>query len=152
MAITAQFIADFTSFKAAVDQADTKLKSFQSGAAQVERQLTRVGDAFSGRKILQEATVAVKAVTDIGGVTKLTANEQARLNAQVTEAIAKYNALGQQAPQNLVQIQRETTKQIGLFEQVRAAVGPLGTALAGAFSVGAVVGLGKEILNFASDM
>lgn len=146
MAISAQFVADFAGFKAAVDSADTKLKGFQAGAAQVERQLTRVGDAFSGRKILQEATLATKAVTDIGGVTKLTATEQARLNATVTEAIAKYNALGQQAPADLQKIQRETTQQAGIFERISATLGPLGTALTAAFSVTAVVGFGKTLL------
>lgn len=150
--LTAHFTADFSNFKTAVDQAETKLRSFQTDANKVQASLGRIGDSFSGRKILQEATLATKAVNDMGGATRLTANEQARLNAQVTEAIAKYTALGQQAPADLTKIQKETSKQTSLITDLTQALGPLGTAVAGAFSVGAVINFGREVFRFASDM
>jgi hypothetical protein len=94
MAITAHFGADFAAFKTAVDQADLKLKGFQEDAAKVQASLNRVGDAFSGRKIIQDATLAAKAIEEIGGVSKLTASEAQRMNALFTEAAAKAKALG----------------------------------------------------------
>src|SRR5690349_12055480 len=101
MAVTATFLADFTSFTSAVEKAETKLRSFETGASKVERALTRVGDAYSGRNTLQQAQLAVKAIEDIGGATKLTEREQKQLNATLTEALAKYKALGLQAPEQM---------------------------------------------------
>lgn len=110
MPISAIFSADFAQFVAAVDQATVKLKGFQTDAAKVETSLNRVGNSFSGQKIISDATLAAKAVTDIGGASKLTASEQARLNATLTEAIAKYQALGQSAPKSMTDL-AEATKQ-----------------------------------------
>jgi hypothetical protein len=84
--------------------------------------------------VLSEATLAVKAVNDLGGVTKLTEAEQKRLNATVTEAIAKYKALGQQAPKDMVAIQAAT-------KQTETATSGLGLSL---------TGVGKSILTTAA--
>jgi len=67
MAITATFEADFAQFRAAVDQATVRLKSFQTDSTKVEAALNRVGNAFSGQQIIQQATLATKAIADIGG-------------------------------------------------------------------------------------
>src|SRR5689334_18365980 len=98
MAVTAKFQADFSDFQSAVAKAEVSLREFESGAGQVEKALNRMADSFSGRKVVQDAELATRAINDIGGATKLTENEQARLNAQLTEAIAKYKALGLEVP------------------------------------------------------
>lgn len=110
MAITGSFLADFSSFYDAVRQADVELNGFQQNAAKVESALDRATNAFSGQKIIQQATIAVEAVERIGGVTKLTEKEQERLNAQLTEAIAKYTAIGEQAPQQMTDLAAATAK------------------------------------------
>src|SRR3990167_6289229 len=53
---------------------------------------------FSGTGIVGEANAYAKALDAVGGASTLTAREQAQVNATVTEAIAKYRALGQDAP------------------------------------------------------
>lgn len=155
MPVNAKFIADFTSFNKAVDQAEVKLRSFQSGAAGVEKALTRVGDSFSGRKVLQEATLAAKAVENIGGVTKLTDSEQRRLNATVTEALAKYKALGMEAPKNLTDLQKATGGTASSMDKFKSSIGSV-TGLLATFGVGlsvsAVVGFGKSLLNTADQL
>jgi hypothetical protein len=108
VAVTARFLADFTSFNAAVSKAEVKLVEFTSGASRVEKALSRMTDSFSGRKILQEATLAAKAVESIGGAAKLTEAEQKRLNATVTEALAKYKALGLEAPKSIKDLEEAT--------------------------------------------
>lgn len=110
MAINAVFRADFAQFQTAVTQAETKLKAFQTDASKVETSLNRMGDAFSGRKVISEATLAVKAIQDIGGVTKLTESEQKKLNATLTEAVAKYTVLGKEAPKALTDMQKATAQ------------------------------------------
>lgn len=152
MSVTAKFIADFTSFNKAVESAEVKLRGFESGASSVSKQLARMGDSYSGRKTLQEATLAAKAVESIGGVSKLTASEQQRLNGIVTEALAKYKALGLQAPKDLQAIQKETAASTSLLDKMRAIAGPVGTALASAFAVTAIVSAGKKVLDFAGNL
>jgi hypothetical protein len=165
MDITAKFVGDFSAFYDAVQQAETQLRGFETGAQNVEKQLNRMGDSFSGRTILQEATLATKAVEDIGGVTMLTANEQERLNGMLTEAIAKYAALGQTAPPEMQALADATAHATGGLEEFgkgfnlqdaiehplsaatealktfAATLGPVGVAAAGAVTGIAAVGV-----------
>ena len=142
---TAHFQADFTQWNAALKDAQEKLKSFEVAAGNVGPQLKRAFSTFSGEKLIREANLAVAAVTKLGGATKLTATEQARLNATLTEAIAKYKALGQVAPKEMQDLANATkraatglqqsTQQTGLFQSGLKALGP---TLAASFSIGAV--------------
>jgi hypothetical protein len=149
MAVSAKFIADFSSFETAVKNAEVKLRDFQGSIGRVDKDLTKMSSAFLGDKLLREATLAAKAVEAIGGSAKLTAKEQASLNALVTEAIAKYKALGQAAPESLQKLQKETEKQEGLFTKIKNQLGPIGPAMAAAFSVTAITGAVTKVLSVA---
>src|SRR5258708_2928632 len=107
MAITGRFAADFQDFYAAVQQADAKLADFQSGASQVERQLNRVADALSGRQLIQDATLAAKAVEALGGVSKLTEAELQRVAAQASLAVDKLRAMGVDVPPKIQNLANE---------------------------------------------
>lgn len=98
MAVTARFQADFASFYSAIQKADTQLKGLETGAGRVSTSLNRMVNSFSGRKIIQDATLATEAVNRIGGVTKLTTAEQRKLSATLSEGIAKFKALGMDVP------------------------------------------------------
>lgn len=110
MSVTAKFQADFTAFDAAVKNSVVELRSFESGAARVEKSLGSMADSFSGRKLIQDATLAAEAVERIGGASKLTATEQERVNKTVTESLAKFAALGTQAPRALLDLADATKK------------------------------------------
>src|SRR5262245_63203735 len=101
MAVNAAFRADFDTFVAAVEKADVKLAEFQGDVTKIGKSLDRMADSFSGRQVIEQATLMSKAITNIGGATTLTVTEMQRVNAVVTEAIAKYDALGKQAPADL---------------------------------------------------
>jgi hypothetical protein len=107
LSITARFAADFQSFYAAVDQADAKLSDFQAGAGRVESALNRMVDNFSGRKLIQDATLAAEAVERIGGTSKLTEAQLQRLAAQASEAAAKMTAMGVTVPPGIQKIADE---------------------------------------------
>lgn len=62
---------------------------------------------FKGTRIKDEAAGIAAAIRDMGSVSKLTAAEQRQANQVITEAIAKYRALGQEAPADLQKVQRE---------------------------------------------
>ncbi len=141
MAVTALFKADFSSFFDAVQQADVELKTLDSGAGNVQGSLNRLADAFSGRKMIQDATLAAEAINQIGGASVLTENEQAKVNAKVQEAIEKYQVLGQQAPQALIDL-ADATKQTASSTEVATAI--LGSFFAQYLSGEAVIGSVKE--------
>ena len=101
MAIKAEFEADFSKFNTAVDQATATMKNFESGSARVESSLNRMADSFSGRKLIQDATLMVKAVEDIGGASVLTEKELARVANTAAAAAEKLTAMGQAVPEDL---------------------------------------------------
>ena len=138
MAVTGKFLADFTSFYTAVGQAELKLRSFEEGSHKVEAQLKRTGDAFSGTKIIQAATITTEAIERLGGATKLTEAEQRKVNAEVTEAIAKYKALGEVAPKAMVDLANATKRAEDETKKLPSAIGQVGstlTTIEGAFGI-----------------
>jgi hypothetical protein len=165
-AITATFRADVTQFRQALEQANTVVTGFSRTTAQVNRDLQRFGNEFSGAKVIREAETAAKAVEQIGGAARLTEAEQRRLNATVTEALAKYQALGQEAPESLKRLAAETTKAAEASKQVTAGVtqaeksigglgavaAKIGPALLGMFTVGAVTSFAQEILDLGGQI
>lgn len=104
MALTGKLLADFSSFQSAVQKADTELKSMEASAGKVGGALNRMVDNFSGRKLIQDATLAAEAIERIGGTSRLTETELARVQAQATEAAAKLKAMGQEVPPGIQKI------------------------------------------------
>lgn len=150
--VTATFRADFTSFVDAVAKAETELKSFETGAAKVERSLGRMTDAFSGRRVIQEATQMARVFSDMGDGAHLTESELKRMGSTANEAIAKLKAMGLDVPPGIQKI-ADATKNTGTaFDALK---GPLGgvNGLLGVFGasigIGAVVNFGKALLDDA---
>src|SRR6185436_659323 len=103
-AMTGQLLADFSDFTRAVDTAVVSLRSFETGAGKVEGALERMVDNFSGRKVIQDATLMVEAVERIGGVSKLTQTELERVGAKAAEASTKLKLMGQEVPVGMQRI------------------------------------------------
>jgi hypothetical protein len=101
MPITSEFRADFSKFSTAVEEAQTKLISFEDDASKVATALGKMEKAISGIPIMQAATVAAEAVERLGGVSKLTYAELQRLGGTAQEAVDKMKALGQAVPTNI---------------------------------------------------
>ena len=110
MAITGHFVADFSDFSTAVKQAELELKGFEDDANRVGSSLARMGEQFSGRKIIQDATLMAEAVERIGGSSKLTERELTRVAATATEAVAKMTALGIDVPPALEKLATSAAK------------------------------------------
>jgi predicted nucleic acid-binding Zn-ribbon protein len=171
MPLTGHLNADFTDFQNAVDASTVKLKSFESGAASVEKQLSRMADSFTGQKIVQEATLMAAAIEKVGGVATLTGDELARAGETMEAAIAKLHATNEKIPPDIQAIADAAKTAEGSwgsfvkgFDIGDAIEHPLQTAQQGmgalAESIGptavAVVGIGaaaivagKEIFEFA---
>lgn len=152
MAVSAKFLADFSQFSQAVEKAELKLTGLRSESGRVEKQLQRMGDSFSGKKIFADAELASKAVQGLGGVSKLTAGEQSRLNGIVTEAISKYKAMGLEAPKHLTAVADATKPVTSGFSSILNTLKSIGPALGITFSVGAITGFARSVGQFAGDM
>lgn len=85
----------------------------------MQQQLERMSKSFSGVEIKKQADLAIASLKSVGtgatesqrlisGAAKLTEAEQRKVNATVTEAIAKYRALGQQAPADMIALAKAT--------------------------------------------
>ena len=162
MSLTANFVADFSNFFAALQQSEAKLRGFKTTVDDVGPALDRMVDKFSGRKIVEQATLATKAVQEIGGVANLTGDEIAYLNRTLTEAIEKLGKMKTPVPENMRALAEETKKASaetkagatsweGYGKALSTVNGILGTVGIGV-SVGAIVSLGKAVISDASEL
>lgn len=138
MAISGTFTADFSSFNTAVQNADVRLKAFEGSSSKVETALSRMTNSFTGQKVISEATLMSEAIERIGGVSKLTESELARVSATAKEAAAKLTAMGQDVPPGIQKIADASTGATSAaFGWKNALMGVAGT-LGIAFSVNAI--------------
>jgi hypothetical protein len=107
-------------------------------------ELKKLDDALSGRNVISGANNYISVINRIGGAHKLTKEEQEKANKVLTEAAAKYRALGQQVPGDMQRIldatKANTDKSRGFFNGLwfdiakGSAVGNLvANAITGAF-------------------
>lgn len=148
MALTATLALDVKAFEGGLSRATASLEGFaQKTVRNTNRDLSRMLEEFTGQRVVAESARMVEAVERIGGASRLTEAEQRRVNATVTEAIAKYEALGQQAPDNLVKLQAATTRADGSTNTFLSTVG----RLTAAFSLSNIIERGAAaVLSFAS--
>jgi hypothetical protein len=152
---TAKFEADFSSFLGAVDAATLKLNDFGRGTATVEKQLNDMADKFSGRAMIQEASLMTIAVEKLGGVSKLTGAELEDVGNKSAAAVEKMKALGYDVPAGLQRLADATKANVTATSDWSAALttmqgvlGALGiqATLSGLINFGtAVVQAGSEI-------
>jgi hypothetical protein len=116
MAVTGTFIGDFSSFQTAVDQSDVKIRQFETNSSKVATTLDRVANSFSGRKIIQEATLMAAAIEKGGGEARLTATELERAGRVAQEAAEKMRALGIAVPASIDKL-AQSSKEAGGFMQ-----------------------------------
>lgn len=150
MAISGVLHADFSEFSTAVQQAEAHLTEFGAGADRAGLRLNKMQDAFSGKRIFQEAEIAVEAVTRVGGASTLTAAQMTGVNKTVTEAIAKYHALGQEAPAGMVQLAAETKQADTATGGMTETVKKLALGFAAMFTARAAFNFAKGVLDDAS--
>lgn len=152
MAISGKLLADFSSFYDAVQKAEVQLKGFESGAGKVENALNRMTTGFSGQKVIQDATLMTAAIEKVGGVTALTGTELQTAGTKAQEAVEKMKRLGIDVPPGLQKI-ADASGEVGSgFQSMMKFLGPIGPAIAGAFSFGAIVAFGKQVFASADSL
>ena len=115
--------------------------------------VNKLAKEFSGANIAQKADEMAGAVKRAGGAAALTEAEMAKVNRTVSQAIEKYQKLGQEAPAHLLKLQQETAKVEKSTGLLDGTVGKLAAGFAlGSFvdrAVGGLFDLGKEAFDTA---
>ena len=109
--------------------------------------MQKLAASFSGDKLIQAAHNVTAAIAEIGGVSKLTAAEQERVNAIIEKALDKYKALGKDAPPGMKELAEATRTNKGAWDDFvkgfnvqDAVTSPLGTAKAAAMALAESIG------------
>lgn len=149
MALTATLALDIRAFEGGLSKATDKLDVFaQKTVKNTSRDLSRLLEDFTGQKVVAEAARMAEAVERIGGASKLTEAEQRRVNAAVSDAIAKYDALGQQAPAHLLKLQQETAGAVQKTSLLTQGM----QVLVGLFSARAILRAAGDVLEFTGNL
>jgi hypothetical protein len=88
----------------------------------------------------------------MGGASRLTRAEQARVNSVVSEAVEKYRALGRTAPASLLAMEKATRAAQSPMTGMLGLLRGLGPAIGGAFSATAVIGFARAALDAADSL
>lgn len=105
---SAEFEKTFSKASQTAAQFEKQYGALASSVSAHQARINKAFQSFSGDKIIAEANEYASAIARVGGAAKLTESEQRRVNASVTEAIAKYRALGQDAPAGLLALAKAT--------------------------------------------
>ena len=108
----------------------------------------RLASSFRGDRLVQQAHNVAAAVQEIGGASRLTEAEQARVNRVVEAALEKYRLLGQQAPQALRDLAAQTHQATEKTSVLTRGV----QALIAAFSVRAIIRAAGYVLEFTGNL
>src|SRR5262245_11533717 len=151
MAIKATFDADFSKFSDAAANAKAALGGFEGQANKVQTAMNRIADSFSGRQIIQQATLTANAIDKIG-VATLTAANKARAFQDISAGIEQLKLRGEDIPPVMQKI-ADATKQIPKNMQATSdAARALQSTLAGVFSIQSLISFGQELLQMADDI
>lgn len=166
MALQATFTANFQQFDQAVKNAQKNVEQFEFNVKGTQRALQQMVSSFDGSRLVRDAALMTAAIEKIGGATKLTESEQRRLNGTLQETIAKFNALGQDAPDDIKKVADEIQKAVKAADDLKESnkksgesMSSLGTTaksvgalLAGAFTIGAVASFAKEVIDLGGEI
>lgn len=136
--------AAFQNYKDAADSTDLSSRNFATSLTNV----TKLANDFSGINLDAKAQQYAAAIEQVGGASVLTADEMQRVNDVMTDAIAKYAALGQTAPANVLALRDATNDAsnatgpdglMGIVEQV-------GAVVAAAFTVQQIISFSEQVM------
>jgi hypothetical protein len=140
---TARFEADFSSFIAAINAAQFSMADMGKGADQVQQHLNDMADKFSGRELIQEASLMTIAIEKIGGTAALTGDELEEVGNKTNEAVEKLKAMGSDVPAGLQKLADATKENTSATSEWSSALGGLDTVLG-------ALGIGTSIASFGA--
>lgn len=166
MPLTATFLADLDGFTKSLAGAHVHLTTFERGAKNASRSVTRELEAISGQKVAAEAARMAEAMKRLGGeggvaagLLKLTDDELQRVAATMEDATAKAARLGEELPDSLKHLNAELAKVPAArkgFDLLDASFAKLTTSFAAATlidrAVTGIIGFGAGAVEAAGDL
>jgi len=128
-------------------------RNLAEGVSQIETTTATMGKlaaSFSGDKLIQAAQNVTAAVNAIGGASKLTDAEAARVNATLEKALEKYAALGRVAPAGMRELADETKRADTTSSGLTDTVKQLAMGFAAMFTARAAFNFVKDTIAEAS--
>ena len=147
-----QPLEDIAGAQAEVAATLTRLSQAYASASGPVEGWNKLAEEFTGMPLAERANDMASAVEAIGGASRLTEQEQTRVNAVMEEALRKYEALGIEAPQAIREL-AEATRQVGTETAgaeagVSRFVGMLkGAAVAATAAIAAITAVGAAVLK-----
>jgi hypothetical protein len=125
--LRALLTVDTAKFEGGMKGAEASTAKLGATAERVGKQVDKMANSLKGDRLISQANNMTAAVTKLGGaqgllggVSKLTTAEMGRMSTTTGEALAKYKALGMEAPPALQALHRSLTPvapQLGLMNQ-----------------------------------
>ena len=157
--LRATFSADFVQFEASLQRAAVQTTAFDRATKTALTGLRREIESFKGDNLAIQAARMVEAVNQIGGVSKLTDKELAKLSSTIADVTQKAQRMGETVPPSIAKMSAEIAKLPKPVQSLSGAFGNLGASLSAlgpllpvasvAGAVTAIVAMGKRALESA---
>jgi hypothetical protein len=154
MAPKATFDADFGKFVSELTKVDVKLREFEPSADRASARLQRMADSLNGNKLLEQAGVAVGAISRIeGGVAALNNGELRKYGTLIDAATEKLVRQGRDVPPALAQVKSALDQARQSLDENKKSATEAGGALAGitgAIGQGLGIGAGLGVVDLVT--
>lgn len=159
MALKANFEANFNKLYTALDEAEVRFKSTALEGTKLQSAIDKIGDKWSGRKVIEDAALMAASIEKIGGASVLTAAEARRVNATLNEALEKANKTGIEASAAMKKLAADTAgaaQSGGVYQTVINGISNAAKAAAASFvamfAFTKIIEMGKALLDFGERM
>jgi len=149
MALTATFSANFTSLYAELEKTEVRFGELAVDARKVQDSVQRIGERFSGAKLIEDAAKMAQAIQEIGGAAILTDKEAKRVNQTLNEALEKAAKTGAPVTDQMRQLAAATAgvgHQGSVLKDVFAKIGP---TIAAAFTLQSIKSFAQSVFDAA---
>jgi hypothetical protein len=155
--------ADFDkAYKDSTGHVEKLAAKIEKDLAPSQASVNRLMRDFLGSREIGKAQEMALAVERIGGASKLTAADQAKVNRVVAEALEHYKKLGKEAPESLLKLEQATrkieqplvdnTNKAKLFGVELASLKNVAGLLGVTLSAGAAIGFVKSVFDAADQV
>ena len=129
-----------------------EIRNYQNEIVGTSSKVNSLMRDLGGDTLLRNAHNYTAAVEKLGGVTNVTAANQARVNKELQAAIAHYQQIGRTAPTAMLELEKATRQAETRVSSMSSVVGKFGPMLLGMFSVGAVTSGVRSLVQWADDL
>jgi len=152
MAVTAKFIADFTSFYDGVAKAESELRGFETETNNAASQLNRMGGALSSSTTVAEAKKIDQAITDVGTASQQTVTDLKQIGTISTDAAQALSTVGQGVSDNLKHVSDSGKEASATLKEITGIGKDIAAAFGIGFGVTELVAFGKALFEDASQL